>query len=547
MRDEKALPLLLAALRSERAREPLCDTALASVESIGGQPAREGLIQLLSDTAFEVEHQPRVIAALGRFAAKAAVPVLLQKLTSPAAPVRAAAAEALGRIGVREAVGGPLIARLDDSDLEVRKAAITALGRLDERAAIPGLLAAASAEASEFEATEALARMPDARALQVYLRGLGHKNLDLRRESANAIRRIREQAIPILDELAHRRELAPSLLPELRNVFTTPEPIRSWHVVGPFPMRERTPFDTARPIDLDQPLKGEGGQSVRWKPADASEADGSIDLEKLVSNDPNRAAYAYAEHESPSARRAELVVGSDDTLSVWVNGKRALQFRGERGFEPDQDRAPISLERGINRILVRCGNRAGAWRFAVAVTRPADYAFLKGPNDAGNAFDPEVYRRLALEEKGRADRGRELFHDPKGIGCIKCHAVAGQGGTVGPELSTIGTKYSRDELIQSVLFPSARISSGYEATIVATSDGRVLTGLVKSETPQTLELIDASATRLNITKSDIEDRKPANLSVMPNGLAERLSAQDFADLIAYLQALKEGARGEGGK
>ncbi len=73
-----------------------------------------------------------------------------------------------------------------------------------------------------------------------------------------------------------------------------------------------------------------------------------------------------------------------------------------------------------------------------------------------------------------------MFHDAKGLGCVKCHAVGKEGGTVGPELSTVGAKYPRDELIASVLYPSAKISSGYEPTVFALADGRVVTGIVRS-------------------------------------------------------------------
>ncbi|HEV3120781.1 MAG TPA: HEAT repeat domain-containing protein, partial [Isosphaeraceae bacterium] len=543
LRDQEALPVLLGDLRSGQGDEPERQAALASIEFIGGEPAREGLLGLLREERLEPARQPRVIAALGRFKARTAVPTLLEKLASPFAPVRAAAAEALGKIGQRDGVGTRVTSLLGDPDLDVRKAAIAALADLDERDAIPALLNAAAAEPTEFEASLALARLPDTRALQVYLRGLAHKNPDLRKSSATALSGIRDQAAVTLDQLASRRELSPALLPELRRVFTTPEQIRNWHVVGPFPIRERPPLDPRQKMDLGAELKGRGGKPVRWKPAQASDEDGSLDLEQLISGDSDLAAFAYAEFTSASARSAELVISSDDTCTVWLNSKRVFQFRGERNFEHDQNRVEVSLAAGTNRVLVQCGNLGGAWRFAVAVTRPGDYAFLKAPDPAQVGFDPDLFRTQALEGKGKADRGRAVFLDPKGIGCIKCHAVAGQGGTVGPELSSVGAKYSRDELIASVLFPSARISSGYEATIVATTDGRVLTGLVKSDTPETLELADQAAQLVRIPKAEIDARKPGTLSIMPNGLAAGLSSQEFADLIAYLESLKEAPAG----
>ncbi|MCA1686430.1 MAG: c-type cytochrome, partial [Planctomycetia bacterium] len=236
-------------------------------------------------------------------------------------------------------------------------------------------------------------------------------------------------------------------------------------------------------------------------------------------------------------RKAAVGVGSDDTLTVWVNGEKAYDFPDRRGFGPGTDHFDAALVRGTNRVVVKCGNRGGSWQFAVAVSEASDHAFLKGP--APGAFDAESFRKFALNARGRPERGRALFNDPKGLACLKCHAVGGEGGAVGPELSTVGAKYPKDELIASVLYPSARISSGYEPVVLATADGRVLSGIVKGETPDSLEIDDADARRHRVAKSEIDERKRSDVSLMPNGLAEGLSREDFADLIAYLETLKD--------
>ena len=185
---------------------------------------------------------------------------------------------------------------------------------------------------------------------------------------------------------------------------------------------------------------------------------------------------------------------------------------------------------------MRCGNRGGGWQFAVAVTSAAEHAFLKAP--ARDSYNPDTYRALALKGQGSPVRGRRLFSDTKGLACIKCHAVGKEGGNVGPELSSAGGKYPRDELISAVLFPSAKISSGYEQTVFGLSDGRVVSGIVRNETAAAVEVLDADAKTIRIAKSDVDDRKRSDVSLMPNGLAQGLTPQDFADLIAYLETLK---------
>ena len=94
----------------------------------------------------------------------------------------------------------------------------------------------------------------------------------------------------------------------------------------------------------------------------------------------------------------------------------------------------------------------------------------------------EDYARHARSVAGDPARGQVLFADLKRLACARCHRVRGQGGEIGPDLSDIGGKYDRDQLIESVLEPSRQIVEGYRPTVLATSDGRVLTGIVRDET-----------------------------------------------------------------
>ena len=75
--------------------------------------------------------------------------------------------------------------------------------------------------------------------------------------------------------------------------------------------------------------------------------------------------------------------------------------------------------------------------------------------------------------------------------------------------------------------------------IVATLDGKVLTGLVRSESDEAIELVDSETKWTRIMKSEIDERRVGNLSVMPNRLVESLSPSEFSDLIAYLMSLKQ--------
>ncbi len=536
LNDTDALPLLIAAMRDANTSEEVRDAALASVETIGTEVAVKALLETL-ESGLPVDRQPRVIGALGRFKAKSAVALLVTLLKSPAPPVRVASAEALGKIGELNGVAPALRGLLDDKTLEVRKSAIAALGALKDREALPGLLKAAQSEDTRFEASMALTELPDLSALQVYLRGLSDKNQDLRKASATALAQIRLEAAPVLDQLANRHELSPSVVSELHKVYTAVQPITTWHVIGPFAMKEtlHTPPDGS--VDLDATLTGLEGKTVKWKRTKPVDKEGQIDFGRIYSNGDGVAAFAFTEIEADTDRAAQMIVGSDDTLTVWLNGKQVYDFQDHRGFAHDQGHVDVSLVKGKNRVLVKCGNFGGGWQFAVGLSSPSTYAFLKAPS--AGAFNPETFRAQALKHKGKPAHGRELFLDLKGLACVKCHTVGGQGGTVGPELSSVGAKYPKDEIINSVLFPSARIFSGYEPIVVATADGRVLTGIIKNETPDALEIEDAESKRVRIPKAEIDERKKSDVSLMPNGLAEGLAPQDFADLISYLETLKE--------
>jgi putative membrane-bound dehydrogenase-like protein len=537
LEDKEALPILIASIRSPGTPDPVRDAALEAVETIGSDLAVKALVDLLEHGDTDASRRPRVLAALGRFKAPSAVAPALKSLEDSSPEVRAAAAEALGKIGQLDGVGGALRARLDDRAVDVRKAAMAALGALADREAIPGLMAAANVKETRFEATRALAAMPDLLALQVYLSGLADKSPELRKVSADALARIRTDAAPVLDQLAARHELPAAIVPELRKIYIALQPVTGWHLLGPFKIDAEPPVPPAGPVDLGAVLVGVREEPVTWKDAKPADQQGRIDLHKIYSSLEGRAVFGYAEVQSDAKRPVQMAVGSDDTLTVWLNGTQVYDFQDRSSFQHDKNRADVTLVEGTNRILVRCGNRGGPWQFAVAFATPSDYAFLKAP--AAGGFDPEGFRAFAMKGPGKPERGRSLFQDLKGLACIRCHAVGKEGGAVGPELSSVGAKYPRDELIQSVLYPSARISSGYEPIVVATGDGRVLTGILKSDTPEALEIEDAEAKRVRIPRAEIDDRKRSDVSLMPTGLAEGLSKQDFADLIAYLETLKE--------
>ncbi len=540
--DRKALPMLADMLRNDEASERLRESALTGLETIGGSDAAPLLIGMLERGEIAPERQPRVIGALARAEAEAAVPLLVEKLQADRSEVRLSAVEALGVLGDRrESVRRALRDRLDDPEVDVRRAAIEAGAQLNDVEAVPVWIAAADQEPTRRAALLALTSVPDLRALGLYLQGLEDRNPEMRRACGQAIAAIRDRAAPALQRLADRGELPVRAIPELQRAFAVVQPIRDWQLLGPFAKRAQPPMGIdPKDVDLNAQYPGKGDDLVSWQAGRIPEDAPSLNLARIFPGDTNRSsAFALATLNSERARTAEVLVGSDDTLTIWVNGALIYNYRGTRGFEPDQARLEVALEAGPNTVLARCGNEGGPWEFRIAVAAEADYPFLHPEAAPTIAFDAQRYRQVALEGRGRLENGRALFHDLDGLACIKCHVVDGQGGAIGPAMTGIAAKYPRDELITAILEPSAKISSGYEAVLIATLDGQILSGILKGRTDQVVEIEDADGRRIRIPTEEIEAMKPSDVSLMPAGLAEGLTADEFADLISYLETLRE--------
>jgi len=135
---------------------------------------------------------------------------------------------------------------------------------------------------------------------------------------------------------------------------------------------------------------------------------------------------------------------------------------------------------------------------------------------------------------GDAAHGRELYRQ---AGCGNCHTIAGIGGSLGPDLDTIGASRSASYLKQSLLDPEAAIPNGYEKVMVRTNDGAAFTGVVISGSTFSLQLRDAAGKVHSYWKEEISAiEKPLPRSLMP-AYGARLKAGEIADLTAYLAGL----------
>lgn len=391
LKDISAMPgnqgaaIITSVLQDPRAS---IDLLAAAIESAGKIPGNQWNSDLI--TMAQTSKQERVLMALfDFFGAKVlpgTVPLLTAQLSQTNSALRQHAMDALKAIGGLAAAEG-LIACLESPDLDTRRQAIAALGGMKAKAAIPPLIKIAPAADTHDAVVEALAKIANVAALDIYLDGLASRNTVLRGQCEMALRAIQQAALPLIED-------------------------------------------------------------------------------RLATND------------FPAAAKNSL-------KQIYVNDAAAKKN-------------PIFRHKILE-------------------------------------ITPDQFQEFALAHSGDAWRGKALFNDRKGIGCIRCHRIEREGGDIGPDLTDIRAKYSRASIIESVLYPSKQILEGYQQVFFETQGDEEVSGIVRSETPDEVTIIDSGAAQHVLKKSDIKSRKVSQISLMPEGLEAGLTLTEFSDLISYVE------------
>tara|TARA_R110002096_G_scaffold11515_6_gene42346 strand:- start:3964 stop:6996 length:3033 start_codon:yes stop_codon:yes gene_type:complete len=143
---------------------------------------------------------------------------------------------------------------------------------------------------------------------------------------------------------------------------------------------------------------------------------------------------------------------------------------------------------------------------------------------------------LALDtHKGDPKKGAAIFTTQ---GCIACHTTEVGQPLKGPHMGQVGAVLSREQIAESILKPNASISQGFATVMISTKDGKSVTGFVTGETSDQLELRDIAGQVHKVKAADVAQRHELEISMMPPGLANALSVDDFASLVAYLASKK---------
>ncbi|MBM79010.1 MAG: hypothetical protein CMJ78_00250 [Planctomycetaceae bacterium] len=191
-------------------------------------------------------------------------------------------------------------------------------------------------------------------------------------------------------------------------------------------------------------------------------------------------------------------------------------------------RFPQSINDQIVKLATRHDNIAVRDLFESFV--PADQRIAR----LGDSIDSQAL----LKVKGDAKRGFDLYLNAQGVSCRNCHKVRNQGRAVGPNLDGIGKKRTRVQLLDSLLTPSKEIEPKFAAWVVRTESGKAFTGLLVERSDERVVLRDPQNKEHQIAAEEIDEMFRQRKSLMPDRLLRDLTAQQAADLLAWLESLK---------
>ncbi len=251
---------------------------------------------------------------------------------------------------------------------------------------------------------------------------------------------------------------------------------------------------------LDQLPDSLAAYLLRW-------ADPEVAVERLSEfvQDPSRSI------ESRQWAMRQLAALDTDKVVATV---RHLAAQLEQGDWPDE------LLLDLNKLAGEVGDPSLVTRIATASAAP-------------EGTDPRLAEFWDARAGGDADRGRQVFFGKTEVSCVRCHRIDGVGGEVGPELSGVGLKRDRNYLLQSIVDPNAQIAEGFNQTIVLTTDGTTLAGLVKSRDDDQLVMLDADGRLIRLATDQVEATREGKSS-MPDDLVQKLTREELRDLVEFL-------------
>ncbi len=328
-----------------------------------------------------------------------------------------------------------------------------------------------------------------------------------------------------------------------------------------------TPVQLAHVQTLDQQLKGEAGESIRRL---------RIAVVAILARDGSEPAQCYLReiYDADPTRRVEVALGMAEASAEdnWSYLVRSLPI-----LDPDDARQMLVTLRQVRQwpteaepyrqvILVaeRLENEGAAeaiallehWQgfahrgeeipWQVALQAWKGWFKDKYPDqpvpeltisDGNGKWDEQgLLKQLGRAEQeglGSPDNGKAVF--AKGQ-CASCHRFAGEGESMGPDLTGVSKRFLKREILDSMLYPSKVISDQYAGKTVYTTGGKVYSGIVAPGAANEIVVLQSNGQKARLSEDDVDEIEPSGVSAMPEGLLDRLTLEEIVDLFAYLMS-----------
>jgi putative heme-binding domain-containing protein len=178
------------------------------------------------------------------------------------------------------------------------------------------------------------------------------------------------------------------------------------------------------------------------------------------------------------------------------------------------------------------------WQAWYATTYPDAEAatFVESSKPAYNWSCDQLLAFLEGEGRnGAIETGRRIFEK---VNCAKCHRFEQLGGGLGPDLTTLSSRFRRKDILDAVLYPSKVVSDQYKSVVVTTKTGRVISGMKAPDEGDLMVLLLSDASTLKVPRTDVDEIVDSKQSIMPDGLLNQLTLQEIAGLFEFLESGK---------
>jgi putative membrane-bound dehydrogenase-like protein len=219
-------------------------------------------------------------------------------------------------------------------------------------------------------------------------------------------------------------------------------------------------------------------------------------------------------------------------LQSWRSYSPALKNEALEALLARADRTPTvfdAIERGeVAASEVSSARRALLLTHADAQIRSRAQSLL-GATAPGPRSEVIAHYRSALAMAADRTRGRKVFERE----CSTCHRLEDKGHDIGPSLTTIRHR-TPEEVMTHILDPNREVAPDFTQYVIVTDDGRVTTGVIAGETAASITLRRAENVTEEILRQNIDEIANTGKSLMPEGLEQKITAQEMADLLQYL-------------